>query len=75
MTTHLESCRFETEGVCDCTQRHLDLIRSRTQALADCLREATEAGVPHALILPQLVLVFREAFGELPQGFALPGVR
>lgn len=48
------------------TQRHLDDVKAKASALAVALRDASDAGVPHGLVLPQLVLVFREAFGEMP---------
>lgn len=53
---------------------HLERVRRDTTALAETLREASDAGVSHALILPQLVLVFRQAFGEMPAGFTIPGM-
>ena len=49
-------------------------IRAHAQQLAGELRDATDAGVSHAIILPQLMLVFREVFGELPAGMAIPGL-
>ena len=55
-------------------QEHLDAVKRDATALAETLRDAADAGVSHALILPQLVLVFREAFGEMPAGFTLPGL-
>ena len=55
-------------------QQHLDLVKARAGGLAEALRDASDAGVSHALILPALVLVFREAFGEMPAGFTLPGM-
>lgn len=55
-------------------QEHLDAVKRDAAQLAETLRDASDAGVSHALILPQLVLVFREAFGEMPAGFAIPGV-
>jgi hypothetical protein len=45
---------------------YVDRVRTQASALAKTLREATEAGVSHAVILPQLILVFRDAFGEMP---------
>lgn len=75
MITHLESCAAERGGrECDCTARWIARVRGDTTRLAETLKEASDAGVSHALILPQLVLVFRESFGEMPQGFTLPGV-
>lgn len=56
------------------TQQHLAAVKDAGERLAVALREASDAGVPHGLILPQLVLVFREAFGEMPAGFAIPGL-
>lgn len=55
-------------------QQHLAKVSADATRLAETLRDASDAGVPHALILPQLVLVFREAFGEMPAGFKLPGL-
>lgn len=49
-------------------QQHLEKIRADCGALATTLQEASDAGISHALILPQLVLVFRRAFGEMPAG-------
>lgn len=80
--THLESCSRNAGGKCDCDttlhvltpQEHLDAVKRDAATLAVTLRDASDAGVSHALILPQLVLVFREAFGEMPAGFSLPGV-
>lgn len=47
-------------------------IDAQARELAVTLREASDAGVSHALILPRLILVFRESFGEPPAGFQLP---
>lgn len=58
----------------EAAQEHLDAVKRDTDRLAATLREAADAGVSHALILPQLVLAFREAFGEMPAGFSIPGV-
>lgn len=55
-------------------QEHLDAVKRDTERLCVTLREAQDAGVSHALILPQLVLAFRESFGEMPPGFAIPGL-
>lgn len=55
-------------------QQHLERVKRDATALAETLREASDAGVSHALILPQLVLVFRTAFGEMPPGFTIPGM-
>jgi hypothetical protein len=51
---------------------HLKRIEARATELADALRDASDAGVSHALILPRLVMVFRSAFGEPPPGFVMP---
>lgn len=51
---------------------HLARVKADAAALAVTLRDASDAGVSHALILPQLVLVFKDAFGEMPQGFQMP---
>lgn len=53
---------------------HVDRIKRRAAALAEALREANDAGVSPALILPQLMLIFRGQFGELPPGVQIPGV-
>lgn len=53
---------------------HLERVKRDATTLAESLRVASDAGVSHALILPQLVLVFRDAFGEMPAGFTLPGL-
>jgi len=37
------------------------------------LTAAQDAGVSHAILLPRLMLAFRQHFGEPPPGFALPG--
>lgn len=56
-------------------QAQLERVKTDAATLATTLRDAADAGVSRALILPQLVLAFREAFGEMPPGFAamLPG--
>lgn len=51
-------------------QRNLDAVRDAATTLAETLRDASDAGVPHGLILPQLVLVFKEAFGDMPPNVA-----
>lgn len=53
---------------------HIEEIKRDATRLAETLRAASDAGVSHALILPQLALVFREVFGEMPAGFTLPGM-
>jgi hypothetical protein len=55
-------------------QEWLDRVKAQATTLAETLRDASDAGVSHALILPQLVLVFREAFGEMPEGMQIPGM-
>jgi hypothetical protein len=52
----------------------LALVDTRATELAGALRDASDAGVSHALILPRLMLVFRQVFGEPPAGFVLPGM-
>jgi hypothetical protein len=52
----------------------VERIRTLASALATELRDASDAGVSHAVILPQLVLIFRQVFGEMPPGFAIPGL-
>jgi hypothetical protein len=56
-------------------EEQLALVDERARALAETLRDASDAGVSHALILPRLVLVFREAFGEMPPGMTIPGLQ
>lgn len=51
---------------------HVERVKSDARQLAESLLRANDAGVSHALILPQLMLVFREVFGEMPAGFTLP---
>lgn len=41
---------------------------------AERLTAAQEAGVSQALLLPRLMLAFRQSFGEPPAGFALPAL-
>jgi hypothetical protein len=53
---------------------YIERVKADATALAETLREASDAGVPTALILPQLVLVFRTSFGEMPAGFTIPGL-
>lgn len=53
---------------------HVDKIRFYGERLAGALTDATEAGVSQALILPQLVLIFRTNFGAIPPGISIPGV-
>jgi len=53
---------------------YIEEVKRDATRLANTLREASDAGVSHALILPQLVLVFREVFGEMPAGFTIPGM-
>lgn len=55
-------------------EQHIAAVKRDAALLAESLRAASDAGVSHALILPQLVLVFREKFGEMPAGFTLPGM-
>lgn len=45
-------------------------VQREGAAFAELLRDASDAGVSHMLILPQLVLVFRQAFGEMPPEMA-----
>lgn len=53
---------------------HLGRVRRDAQQLAETLMAAADAGVSNALILPQLVLIFRQVFGEMPTGFQVPGM-
>lgn len=55
-------------------QDYIEAVKRDATQLAETLKTASDAGVSHALILPQLVLVFREVFGEMPAGFTLPGM-
>lgn len=55
-------------------QQWLERVKRDATVLAETLREASDAGVSHAIILPQLVLVFRQSFGEIPEGFQVPGM-
>lgn len=52
----------------------VERVKRAAEVLAGELRDATDAGVSHAVILPQLVLVFRQVFGEMPAGFTIPGM-
>lgn len=54
--------------------KYIEHVKHDATKLAETLRMASDAGVSNALILPQLVLVFREVFGEMPAGFTLPGM-
>jgi hypothetical protein len=45
---------------------YLAAIRRDAEKLAGSLLAASDAGVGPALIVPQLVLVFRAAFGAMP---------
>lgn len=54
-------------------QDHLAHVEAKARQLADALSAASDAGVSPALIMPRLMLVFREAFGAMPAGFKLPG--
>lgn len=47
-------------------EQHLERVKSTAGELAAALREASDAGVSHALILPQLMLIFRTSFGPPP---------
>ena len=42
------------------------------QEFAARLTAAQDAGVSHAVILPNLMVAFRSSFGELPAGFVMP---
>lgn len=56
------------------TEEWVERIDEQANGLASTLRDAADAGVPHSLILPRLVLAFRQSFGEPPPGLALPGM-
>lgn len=47
-------------------QEHLELVKASANELATRLRAASDAGVSPALILPQLMLIFRSSFGAPP---------
>jgi hypothetical protein len=48
---------------------HLAQVKADADRLAATLVAASDAGVSQALLIPQLVLAFREAFGsEIPPG-------
>lgn len=47
-------------------QEHLELVKESANELATRLRAASDAGVSPALILPQLMLIFRSSFGAPP---------
>lgn len=49
-------------------QEHVERIKSHAAELANALRAASDAGVSHSIILPQLMLIFRSSFGEPPAG-------
>jgi hypothetical protein len=50
---------------------HLQQIRVLADALAAALVQASEEGVSHVVILPQLIASFRAAFGgEMPPALA-----
>lgn len=53
---------------------HLQAVKRNADVLAASLVAASDAGVSQAVILPQLMLAFRQAFGEMPAGFKFPGV-
>lgn len=52
----------------------LAAIEAQAVGLANLLQDASDAGVSHALVLPRLMLVFRQSFGEPPAGFVVPGM-
>ena len=45
-------------------------VEEKATALCDSIKQATEAGVPDALVLPALFAVFKEA-GMLPEALDL----
>lgn len=51
-------------------QQHLARVIRQARVFAVVLQQASEAGVSHALILPQLMLVFRTSFGAPPANMA-----
>lgn len=46
---------------------HIETIKAKARDLADALVAAKTAGVSEALILPELITVFRDA-GVIPDG-------
>lgn len=46
--------------------QHLERIKGHGRDLAAALSAASDAGVSPALILPQLMLIFRGQFGQPP---------
>lgn len=44
---------------------HVELVKEKAKELIEALNGATDAGVSHAALLPELVSVFREA-GMVP---------
>lgn len=54
----------------DAQREHLERVKRDADTLARTMLAAQEAGVPHTLILPQLLLVFRNVFGAPPPELA-----
>ena len=55
-------------------QAHLARVKEQADMFAVTLRDAADAGVPQAVIIPQLMLAFQAAFGKLPAGLTIPGL-
>lgn len=53
---------------------HLQRIDTAAAELAAALKDALDADVGQALVLPRLMLAFRQSFGDLPAGIVLPGM-
>lgn len=56
------------------TEQHLRRIDEGAAELAAALKDALDAGVGQALVLPRLMLAFRQSFGQMPEGFTVPGL-
>jgi len=46
-------------------EEHIELLERDVAEFARHLNAAQEAGVSHALIIPRLMLAYRNAFGEV----------
>ena len=53
------------EGQAMTDEQHIEAVREKARALIAALDEATSAGISQAVLLPELVSVFREA-GLMP---------
>jgi hypothetical protein len=50
----------------DRDEYYVEKVKAEAGALAETLREAIEMGTSHAIILPELLMVFRDAWGTMP---------